>query len=131
MGRSNNSGHTESGLTEIRERRMEEMAIRRGWIKGQRWPTDATQQEIKEIEKERDLTLREKATKAVMTGLDSRDARIRQIAVKTVVAMEKQNQIDELPEKDAAPSVNVNVGVQTEGPVQIYLPDNGRTKTIE
>ena len=33
-------------------------------------------------------------------------------------------------EKEANP-VNVNIGVQSEGPVQIYLPDNGRDKTSE
>lgn len=102
----------ESGRTELQDSRMLAMAIRRGWLKGQRWATDATVTDIMAVQQERDLTLRERAVLAVMSDIAGKDARIRQIAVKSAIAMEGQNQSDELPEVKAGTQVNVNVGVQ-------------------
>lgn len=98
-GGSGGKDRAESGLTTIRESRLTELAIRRGWIKGQRWPTDATTTELMAVQRERDLTLRERTALAVMTDIAGNDPRIRQIAVKSAIRMEGQNQADELKDE--------------------------------
>lgn len=122
-GSGGKTERTESGRTELQDSRMVQMAIRRGWLKGQRWPTDATPQDIEAVRGQRDLTIRERAALAVMRDLSGSDARIRQIAVKSVIAMEAQNQEDEKPGGRGGVNVDVNVVAG----VQLYLPDNGRS----
>lgn len=89
------SGRIESGLTQIHDARLTRMAIKRGWLRGQRWATDTTIAELQAIKRERDLTLRERALLAVLSDIAGSDARVRQIAVKAVLLMESQNQKDE------------------------------------
>jgi hypothetical protein len=83
-------------MTSIREARMYRRAIKRGWIKGQRWPTDASRKEIADAGEQRELTLKETAALAAFDGLAHGDARVKAIHASTVVAMERQNQKDEL-----------------------------------
>lgn len=117
-GSGGRTERTESGRTHLQDARLERMAIRRGWLKGQRWATDATVTDLMKVQQERDLTLRERAVLAVMSDIAGKDARIRQIAVKSAIAMEGQNQADEMPEAKADTQVNVNVGVQVNQAVQ-------------
>lgn len=107
----------ETGVTALRSSRLERMAIQRGWLKGQRWATDATVTDIMAVQQERDLTLRERAVLAVMSDIAGKDARIRQIAVKSAIIMEHQNQADEIEPKGGT-QVNVSVGVQVNQAVQ-------------
>ena len=76
------------------DQRMLQVAIKRGWIGGHRWPTDATLSELSEIPFD-DMSLRERAAYAVGRDVGHIDARVRQIAAKNVIAMEKQNQADD------------------------------------
>lgn len=103
----------ESGLTAIKENRMLNRAIRNGWLKGQRWPTEATPSDLREKQARGELTLKEQAATACFLGLtvdidaikDDRmkmiAQRLRQAAVRNVVAMESQNQADDLAEMRA------------------------------
>lgn len=85
----------ESGRSALQETRMTLRAVREGWL-GSRWPTHATPQDFQVVLKDRgELTLKERACLAVFKGLNGGDERINQIAAKTVVAMEAQNQADE------------------------------------
>lgn len=103
---------TESGRTPIQDSRLLGQAIRQGWLHGIRWPTEATKEEIDTIEQQRGLTMKEWAAKAVMSGVSSGDARIEQIAVKSIIAMEAQNQADE---HKATPSLHQHA--------HVHLPD--------
>jgi hypothetical protein len=73
------------------------MAIRKGWIDA-RFPTQATEQELKEQVKETGGTLIEKATLAAHQLMKG-NTRSKGIAIKTVVAMESQNMADEHKQK--------------------------------
>lgn len=98
------------------------MAIRRGWLKGQRWATDATVTDLMKVQQERDLTLRERTVLAVMTDIAGKDPRVRQIAVKSAVVMESQNQADEhalIPKE----GTTVNVAV-VNNEVQVKVDDD-------
>lgn len=74
---------------------MLKRAIREKWWGDVRWPTGVTPEELQEKEKERPLTLLELAALAVGTDLSDKDRRVRRIAVKHTIAMEKQNQADD------------------------------------
>ena len=108
-GSGGKSERTESGRTELQDQRLTMLAVQRGWLKGTRWPTEATQQDLQKLKQERPLTLKERAAEVVFDGFDSSDERIQQIAVKSGVAMEKQNQDDELASSDTG-GVTINVG---------------------
>lgn len=86
---------TESGRTILQDQRLTMSAIRQGWIKGTRWPTEATVDDFQGTLSTRKLTVKERATLTALRGFDSVDERIQQIAVKSAVAMEAQNQADE------------------------------------
>jgi hypothetical protein len=94
-------------------------SIKRGWIKGQRWPTDASRKEIEGVQGDRDLTLKETAALAAFDGLQHGDARVKAIHASSVVAMERQNQKDELfadaseaLQEPTLPTGDVTVNVQ-------------------
>lgn len=91
----------ESGLTPKQEKRMLKRAIREKWWGDVRWPTGVTPQDLQEKEKERPLTMLELAALAVGTDLSDKDRRVRRIAVKHAIAMEKQNQADDHKVQDA------------------------------
>jgi hypothetical protein len=110
-GGSGGKERDETGVTALRGARLERLAIKRGWLKGQRWATDATVTDLMAIQQQRDLTLRERAVLAVMSDISGKDARIRQIAVKSAIIMEGQNQHDEMPDREAGTQVNVGVSV--------------------
>ena len=90
-------------------------AIKRGWLPGQRWPVDATPEDFRKVEGERELTIKERAAFAVCMALGAPDPRIRQISVRNAIAMEGQNLDAEKAdrEQDNPPMspVQVNVGV--------------------
>lgn len=121
-GSGGRTDRTESGRTELQDSRLTAMAIRRGWLKGQRWATDATVTDLMKVQQERDLTLRERTVLAVMTDIAGKDPRVRQIAVKSAVVMESQNQADEhalIPKE----GTTVNVAV-VNNEVQVKVDDD-------
>ena len=142
FGRSEGkSERTESGRTEIQDQRMMARAIKQGWL-GRRFDIDEKISNLKRIQKS-ELTLRQAAMKTAGMGCESTNARVRQGAVKNILAMEKMNQADEiqeLPPRTANVAVGINVSGgageaggsspladQSTGPrVVIYLPENGR-----
>lgn len=96
--------------------RMAGRAAREGWMKGTRWPTDATDQDFVEMRKQRPLSIKERAALAALKGLSSDEPRVVQAAVKSVVAMEAQNQADELKQprrhRPSRPATNTLVIVE-------------------
>lgn len=109
----NASVRAESGLTSIKEERMLARAVKRGWLKGQRWATDVGAKELMEIQKQRDLTLRERVIASVLTDTDHDDPRVRAAACKTALAMEAQNMVDEV-EQAPPPVPTINIGVNVD-----------------
>ena len=107
------SDRVESGLTGIKEQRMINRAIRNGWLKGQRWLTEATPRELQEKQAAGQLTMKEQAAASVFLDLTHdlnqykstraklTAMRLRQSAVRNVIAMEAQNQDDDLAELKA------------------------------
>jgi hypothetical protein len=114
-GSGGKTDRNETGRTELQDQRLTMLAVRRNWIKGTRWATDATVDDLQEATRQRKLTVKERAIVTVLKGFDSADERIQQIAAKTTVSMESQNQADELAllksESDRTPGVTVNVGI--------------------
>lgn len=120
------SERVESGLSAIREARLRARAIRDGWLKGSRWPTGKSINEISAEIAGRGgtMSIREQATLTAAKDLGAEDARIRQIAVKSIVQMERQNAEDEHAavraadpapqEHDPAAAVTVNVNVNSD-----------------
>lgn len=93
-GPGGHSERAESQLTGIRDARLERRAIREGWGgRSQRWKTDATPEELRALGQS--MTLKDRLVLAVTTDAVSNDARIRQIAVRSGIVMEGQNQADE------------------------------------
>lgn len=91
----NFSGRGPSGMSSVREARMERRAIERGWISGSRWDTRLTEAEI-EKKPEAERTLVEKALLRTHKGIRSEDDRVASQYVRAVVAMEAQVQRDDL-----------------------------------
>lgn len=110
-GPGGHSARAESGVTSVREQRLTGLAIRRGWITGQRWATDATVEELVELQKQRPLTVRERTMIAIARDVVHEDPRVRQIAVRNSVAVEAQNQTDERDAAGLSEGTNVNVNV--------------------
>lgn len=91
--------------------RMAERAIRRRWGRGEgpkRWNTDVTANELAERMQASDgqLTLKERTLLAVMNGVTSTNDRVSGIAARNVIAMEAQNQADELKQ---LPDLHLNI----------------------
>ena len=98
------------------ELRMLARAAREGWMKGTRWPTDATDKDFAEAQSQRPLTLKEQAAIAARDAMNSGDARLTASAVRCVVAMEAQNQADDLRQskrkKDRRPNAaDIGAGI--------------------
>lgn len=91
----------DSGLTDIREARLNDMAVRRGWIKPQRWPTRETTEEFQERVASGGASLIDKAILSTHKLLMNGDDRAKGIAIRSVIAMEAQNQSDEHREEGA------------------------------
>lgn len=94
----------ESGLTANKEARLARRVVRavakeekkgRFWWGDQRWPLDVSLEELQEKAKERPLTMREKVAISVHGDVSDQDKRVRRIANKTALAMDKLNQADE------------------------------------
>lgn len=134
------SERTQSGRTEIQDARLIRRAVREGWLRG-RWETTTPKSEIIERVRQRgDITMNERATLENFRLLESADERTKGIAVGNAIAMERQNQIDDLAEMKsdafgvpvlsgaAAPAEQPVVTNNTQ--INIYLPDNGRGPVI-
>ncbi len=85
---------SESGLQPLHESRLEQMAVRKGWIKG-RWPLDETVDDLKQRVKDQGQTLRDKILIATHRLVGSENDRAMGIGVRSGLAMEAQNQADE------------------------------------
>jgi len=84
------------GLSPWEEQCLNGMAIRRGWFGGQRWATEACLADLQTIQGERPLTLKERAIVSTLQGLMNDDPRVAGMASKVAVAMESQNQRDDI-----------------------------------
>lgn len=95
-GSGGRNERAESGLSSIRDARLEAKAIRQGWIKG-RWPTRLTEKELeREVESRGDgPTLIERLTLAAHKRAESDDERVSVQAIRAGVGMERQNQSDD------------------------------------
>lgn len=87
-----------NGRSKIQNSRMLNRAIRGGWL-GQRFPTGATPSDLRKLMQVRELDLAEKAVVAVHADLGSTEPRVRGIAAKNAIAMERVNQQDEAETK--------------------------------
>jgi hypothetical protein len=115
----------ESGLTVIRDARLEARAIK--WLGKQRYPVNVPKKQlIEEIRQRGDVTLPERLLLSVYAGLESSDLRRVGIAERNGIAIMAQVQADERGPEDKSVNVNVGVGVKSESPIQIYIPDNNR-----
>lgn len=103
-----NQERGESGLSAIREERLINRALRGGWLKGKRWNTDATAEDLAKRMQETNgqLSLKERALLAVSNALVSNDPRVVGIATRNAIAMESQNQADELKQ---LPDLHLNI----------------------
>lgn len=101
--RGTESPIADSGITEIRDARLTDMAIRRGWIK-QRWPTRETTEEFQQRVASGGASLIDKAILSTHKLLMDGDPRAKGIAIRSVIAMEAQNQSDEHREEGAGAS---------------------------
>lgn len=99
-----NTERGESGLTQLKESRLERQAIAKGWIPGAiRWNTGSTTEDLEQLEKIRPLTLKEKVLLNTHRAADHKDLRMQRAAVKTTIQMEGQNQKDDHKVLDAKP----------------------------
>jgi hypothetical protein len=98
-GGNRGQGRPESGLSHTREQRLLARSIREGWWTGDRWATGATPEEIRDRLSNGSATVRDVALSTALAGMRVDDARVRQRAVTNVVAMERQNQADQLSEE--------------------------------
>ncbi len=100
-GSGGRSPRTDSGRTAIQDTRLEGLAIKRGWLKGQRWPTEALASELeaRKAEQGGELNLKEKMLLKAHSLVESADDRIANIAARNVIAAEAQNQKDDEAEQ--------------------------------
>lgn len=86
-----------SGLTETRDARLEQMAVRRGWVQSQRFPTRKPILELAEEVKAKGgaATLVERVTLSVAEGIIAGSERRKGICERTAVVMERMNQADD------------------------------------
>jgi len=96
-GSGGRNARAESGLTETRDARLTARAIEKGWIRSDRWATHAPKSQlVEEIRQRGDMTACEQAMLTTLKLMGSSDQRANGIGVRCLVAMEKQNQIDQL-----------------------------------
>jgi hypothetical protein len=86
---------TEAGLKPLEEAKMRLRAIRAGWIKPdeERWPLDATAADLVELQKAhpaKQLGAADSAMLAVLADLTCEDPKVRETAVRSIVAMRSQ-----------------------------------------
>lgn len=114
-------------LTPYQARQLESLALKYGWIHGRRWPTEASVADLKMAELNRPLTIKEKAIISTHRCLTmTEDPRVMCSATRNVVAMEGQNQKDDLIEFEAGKSEqHLHLHQDT---VQIVLPHNNRNE---
>lgn len=86
----------DSGLTPQRDSHLLSLAIRRGWLTGERWATDATYSDLIRLREHRGLTVREAALLATFEMLSDDNKRVKKAGVKAGIAMEQENQADDL-----------------------------------
>lgn len=114
------SPRADSGLTGIAEQRLNALAIKRGWLRGQRWGTEVSQDELEALR--RPLTAKETALLSAIKGAKSSDPRVQQAAVANLVKMEAQNQRDDAePASPAGTTGNLGVVFNQSGvtPAQV------------
>lgn len=105
------SPRAESGLTGIADQRLTALALRRGWLKGQRFATGATVQDFEQLE--RPPTALELAVKGAIDGVMCEDQRVVQAAVRNIISMESINQKDDTEKPNAnGPTINIGIGVR-------------------
>jgi len=92
--RGTESPIAESGITEIRDARLTNMAVRRGWL-GNRWPTRETVAEFQARVSTKGATLIDRAVLTTNKLMMSEDPRAMGIAVRCAITMEAQNQADD------------------------------------
>jgi hypothetical protein len=87
----------ESGLSSIRDARLTARAYEKGWIKKGRWRTQEPQNKlVEDIKEHGDITLAEEGTIAIRGLLRSPNDRVKVAALRALVSMERQNQVDQL-----------------------------------
>jgi hypothetical protein len=85
---------SESGLTPVGEAKLMSRAVRRGWIKPTEWgewPVHQTLEHFEQQKQQRPLTGMERAIHATMKDLDSSNARVRGLAVGSLMKLVDQN----------------------------------------
>ena len=86
---SDQSPRAESGLTGLQEQRLIAQALKRGWLRGQQFATNATEQDFGAGG--RPLVANDAALRDAIKGANSLDQRVRQAAVGNIIAMELAN----------------------------------------
>jgi len=131
-GENARTERSENGLTHIKEARLIERATSEGWL-GNRFPTREGKKIIQGREQDRgDINAIDAATLTAFDLMDDTDARNKRSGAAIVVAMEAQNQRDQLSDGAAASAASVLPGAHI-GTAQIVLniPDNGRGPRME
>jgi len=85
----------DSGLSEMRDARLTERAIRSGWIKSKRWPTGLTLDQFQEKIAGGQATFLDRALITAQKLMNSQSERANGIGVRSIIAMESQNQSDD------------------------------------
>ena len=85
-----------SGMTSIREARMERRAIERGWHSGSRWDTRRRCRDLVAQADDGQLSPADLALRRAIKGLRNTDDRVASQYVRAIVSMESQNQKDDL-----------------------------------
>lgn len=128
-GNGGTTRRAESNLPVLTDSRLTSLAIRKGWLKGDRWGTDLTRNDLIRIREQRDLTFREEALLAAFDMVKDDNKRVKSAGVKAAVSMERQNQNDQLfTEPQASGHLHLHQGDVRN--TVVVMPDNSR-KTIE
>lgn len=132
-GLGGRSERTESGLTSIKEGRLARRAVEDGWL-GSRFPTRTKKEDIqKQIEEGGDTAVN-LATRTAINLMGDYDPRNQRAGAAIVVAMEAQNQRDELSQESSAASGPLAGANIQNAQIVLMVPDNGRgpaPQTIE
>ena len=102
-----------SGLSETRDARLTRMAVKQGWL-GDRFPTREGRNEMAErIKESGDIDAIDMATLTSFSLMDNADPRNKRIGASLVIAMESQNQRDQIsqdiPTQPGGGDVTINV----------------------
>lgn len=85
----------ESGRSIIQNGRLEERAIRKGWIKSKRWPTNLTLEEFQQKVAGGQATFLDRALITAQKLMNSSSERANGIGMRAIMTMEAQNQGDD------------------------------------